>query len=109
MTSAIETIISDLNSPGFMPDQYRLFGRAIIELNDKIAPDPDSRNWAHELAVTSVILEKCLATALRGDWKDAPFGMDADDAKIWHAGRAEAFRHALEMLPSTDAPKLKKG
>lgn len=45
------------------------------------------------------ILEEKLATALKADPADAPFGLDADAAEIWHRAQASAYQHALEMLP----------
>lgn len=44
------------------------------------------------------IIEKCLATAVKGDHGDSPFGMDPTDAKLWHRAQMEAYRHVLEMI-----------
>lgn len=50
------------------------------------------------------VIENALATALRANPNDAPFGMPPEEAAIWHAGRAQAFQHVLEML-NIPAPK----
>lgn len=47
------------------------------------------------------ILERCLAVASTGEWKDAPFPLNRSQAALWHRAQAEAYQHALEMLPST--------
>lgn len=44
------------------------------------------------------IIEKCLATAVKADHGDSPFGMDHAQAKLWHRAQMEAYRHALEMI-----------
>ncbi|WP_027866373.1 GNAT family N-acetyltransferase [Massilia alkalitolerans] len=44
------------------------------------------------------IIEKYLAQATRADHLDSPFGMDAEDAVIWHRAQASAYQYVLEML-----------
>lgn len=44
------------------------------------------------------ILERNLATSLKADHKDAPFPLDANQAKQWHHATAGAYQHALEMV-----------
>lgn len=44
------------------------------------------------------ILERALAVAVRADPSDAPFGLDPEQAALWHRAQVEAYRHALEML-----------
>lgn len=48
---------------------------------------------------TKDILEAKLKTALKANPADAPFGLDAEQAAIWHQAQASAYQHALEMLP----------
>lgn len=62
----------------------------------------------NEILRTKTILEECLKTALQADPQDAQFPLTGEPAKIWHSARAGAFRHALEMLPSLDAPPVPK-
>ncbi|TAA11249.1 hypothetical protein EA658_16430 [Pseudoxanthomonas winnipegensis] len=45
------------------------------------------------------VIEQALATALRADPSDAPFGLDHEQATIWHQATAAAYQHALEMIP----------
>lgn len=61
-----------------------------------------------ELKTTRDILEACLSKAVRADHQDAPFPMDATQAKIWHDAQANAYRHALEMLPSDALARLRE-
>jgi len=46
------------------------------------------------------ILERCLEKALAADPADAPFGLSAVEAGLWHRAQANAYQHALEMLGS---------
>lgn len=46
---------------------------------------------------TNVIM-KCFDEAAKADPMDAPIPLIGIEAKRWHAYRAEAFRHALEMM-----------
>lgn len=46
----------------------------------------------------AAIIEQCLEVAKQGRTEDAPIPYVGNEAKIWHAGRVEAFRHALEMM-----------
>ena len=48
--------------------------------------------------IGTAAIESKLNEALRADPNDAPFGMDPENAKIWHATRAQAYQHALEMM-----------
>lgn len=41
---------------------------------------------------------KCLDEAAKADPLDAPIQLVGVEAKRWHSYRAEAFRHALEMM-----------
>lgn len=44
------------------------------------------------------VLEKALSTATKADHSDAPFPLNAEEAKLWHRAQAEAYQHALEMV-----------
>lgn len=44
------------------------------------------------------VIEKCLVQSTRADHLDAPFGMDAENAVIWHRAQASAYQYVLEML-----------
>lgn len=44
------------------------------------------------------VIKDCLAESVRADVMDAPIPLVGIEAKRWHAYRAEAFRHALEMM-----------
>lgn len=57
-------------------------------------PDLPTDYWQSGTAA----IEAKLKEALAADPNDAPFGMDPEDAKTWHATRAEAFQHTLEMM-----------
>lgn len=46
------------------------------------------------------ILERSLEKALAADPADAPFGLSAEEAGLWHMAQASAYQHALEMLCS---------
>lgn len=44
------------------------------------------------------LIDGCLEKADRADHADAPFPLDADEAKFWHKAQMEAYRHSLEMM-----------
>ena len=44
------------------------------------------------------IVEAALAKAVAADPLDAPMPLLGREAEIYHQGRADAFRHALEMM-----------
>lgn len=44
------------------------------------------------------LIEACLAKATKAVHGDAPFGLDHDEAKLWHRAQQEAYRHVLEMV-----------
>lgn len=50
------------------------------------------------------VLEKFLQIALDARPEDAPFGMDPEEAEIWHRARAAAYQHALELIGDTKIP-----
>ena len=46
------------------------------------------------------ILERSLEKAVTANPADAPFGLSAEEACLWHMAQASAYQHALEMLGS---------
>ena len=54
------------------------------------------------------LINKCLVEAAKADPQDAPIPLVGIEAKRWHAYRAEAFRHALEMMGVPEAAPVKK-
>lgn len=53
-------------------------------------------------------IEACLAEAMKADPLDAPIPLVGVEAKRWHSYRAEAFRHALEMMGVPECYRLSK-
>jgi hypothetical protein len=45
------------------------------------------------------MLEDKLREAAMADPNAAPFGLNYEEAIVWHLGRASAFQWMLEMLP----------
>lgn len=53
------------------------------------------------------VIKQCLDEAVKADPLDAPFPFVGIEAKRWHAFRAEAFRHALEMMGAPSCFEMK--
>ena len=88
-------------------DLHELLNEAADAITRLSSGTPEMKGLEAELAETTRILEACHAVAIKADPLDAPFPMDGQQATIWHQARVEAFRHALEMMPSlpTEASK----
>lgn len=52
------------------------------------------------------IIEAALAKAVAADPLDAPMPLHGGDAKLYHQGAADAYRHALEMMAPGDTPDI---
>jgi hypothetical protein len=57
-----------------------------------------------EYVIGREIIEAALKRALASKHEDAPFGLDHDEAAIWHQAQASAYQHALEMMPAAPTP-----
>lgn len=52
------------------------------------------------------IIEDCLKRVSSGDLAEAPFPLVGEEARIWLAGAASAYQHALEMLSPCDCKEV---
>lgn len=49
------------------------------------------------------LFERKFEEAQRGDWQDAPFPCDEEQAKVYHGVRADLLLWVLEMMPAKDS------
>ncbi|WP_337054050.1 hypothetical protein [Pseudoxanthomonas sp. USHLN014] len=70
---------------------------------ERTAALPDQQPAAKQDADWHSVIERALAKAVKADPSDAPFGLDPQQATIWHQASASAYQHALEMIPAKAA------
>jgi hypothetical protein len=73
-----------------------------IEIIDEKMPQPHVPENEPETA--NDILEKCLRVAIEAKHEDAPFGMDEEEAALWHQARVSSYQHALELIGGKTIP-----
>lgn len=69
-------------------------------MTDATSPTPLETYWRQGAQIVQACLDKAdrCASHAHQAFLEAPIGLTAEQAQLWHRAQAEAYRHALEMM-----------